>query len=224
MRNFCNCRSAVEAMVQIYFNTTGSELNLSEGNLYSECGIQEFPAPQALAFFVSNGVIDDAHWPFPTEYVNNPPWRYYLPYADCNEYDSYDLKAKIPAYGYSYEGNPTLTIAYNIDLKKAIMDYGPIIVMGNGADQAGNKLGRALHQGGDNVNHTVLVTGWNSNYWEIKDSWPGANADQRLVEINFFEYDPHFYCIYPVYDDNGTLKYITVKIVLVVMFILNQLQ
>jgi len=206
--------AAVEAMVQIYFNTTGSELNLSEGNLYSECGIQEFPAPQALAFFVSNGVIDDAHWPFPTQYVNDPPWRYYLPSPDCEEYDSYTLKAKIPAWGYSFESSPTLTITCSEHLKKAIMDYGPIIVMGNGADQNGNKLGRALHTGGDNVNHTVLVTGWDSTddlEWEIKDSWPGASADQRLVEINFFEYDPHFYCVYPVYDDNGTPKYISVK-------------
>jgi len=199
--------AAVEAMVQIYFNTTGSELDLSESLLYSVCGLdqQYLVAPAALGFFIDNGVVDDDALEFPDDPFHNPPFAYYR--QEC-DYESYQKKAKIPAYG------STLSIGNNLDLKKAIMDYGPIIIMGTGADQNGDSLGLALHPGGTNVNHTVLITGWDSSddlLWEIKDSWPGAPSSERLVEINFFEYDPHFYCIYPEYNDNGNLKYITVK-------------
>lgn len=196
--------AAVEAMVQIYFNTTGTELNLSEANLYSACGLDQghLVAPAALGFFKEHGVIDEITLPFPTEPVNEGDWEYYLPQGEC-EFETYQKQAKIPAYS-------SLSIGNDTNLKKAIMDFGPIIVMGTDADQSGDSLGRALHPNGANINHTVLLTGWNSSYWEIKDSWPGEIWHRHLVEIDFFEYDPDFYCIYPVYNDNG-LNNINVK-------------
>ncbi len=206
--------AAVEAMVQIYFNTTGSELNLSESNLYSNCGIVDFPVGSALSFIKNIGVVDDYSWRFPTSPVNDPPNQYFR--TQCEQFTSYNTKVKIPEWGRSNAPDPTLFISDNQDLKKAIMDHGPIIMMSNGLDQNGYRIGAVLHPGvlNNNVNHTVLLTGWNSTnglLWEIKDSWPGEISSRRLVDIDFFEYDPFFYCIYPVYNDNGTLKYITCK-------------
>ncbi len=206
--------AAVEAMIQIYFNTTGSELNLSESNLYSTCGITESSVGSAMSFFKFSGVVDDSSWPYPSSPINQTS-PYYLRYQ-CDQFTSYSVKAKIPGWGESFGSNPSLPIGNAQDLKKAIMDHGPIIMMSNGTDQLGYRIGYSLHPGvqNNNVNHTVLVTGWNSTndlLWEIKDSWPGAASTKRLVDIDFFNYDPYFYCIYPVKIENGTPQYISCK-------------
>lgn len=204
--------AAVEAMIEIYFNHVVSNENLSESNLYSVCGIQAWGPDLALPFFKSTGSVDDYSWKYPLGPYYVAPNYYYMTNPPCNTYLSYDYKAKIPGWGSSIWGSPGCTIDSNEDLKKAIMDFGPIILAGNGADQSGNKLGRALHTGGENVNHSILVTGWTANgEWEIKDSWPGAPDSERNVAINFFNYAPYCYWIKPVVNENGTLKYITVK-------------
>lgn len=203
--------AAVEAMIEIYFNHEVSTENLSESNLYSECGISDWTPGTALPFFKSTGAVDEFHWPYPTGPYYISPYKYYMTNPTCNTYQSYDHKAKIPGWGESiWSMNPS--IDSNEDLKKAIMDYGPIILTGTGPDQGGNRLGRALHPGGVNVDHSILVTGWTANgEWEIKDSWPGAPASKREVAINFFNYAPNYYWIKPEVNENGTLKYITVK-------------
>lgn len=170
--------AAVEAMVQIYFNTTGSDLDLSESNLYSECGLHNFPAPQALSFFKTNGVIDNSSWQFPTSIVNGIPYQYYLPSPARNAYSTYSLKAKIPQWGYSFEADSTLIISTNENLKKAIMDYGPIIVMGSGANQNGDSLGLALHPEGPDVSHTVFITGL-----EIKPGSKKILKQQNIIMV-----------------------------------------
>lgn len=43
--------AAVEAMIEIYFNHTGSTENLSESNLYSACGLHDYGPDIALPFF-----------------------------------------------------------------------------------------------------------------------------------------------------------------------------
>lgn len=207
--------AAVEAVTQIYFNNAGADLNLSEGNLYSTCaGITEGSAGNALPFFVSTGAVDDDSWPYPDSPINNN-YPYYLQ-TQCNLYTSYDYKVKIPGWGQYTNLLQTLSITNNKDLKKAIMDYGPIIMVSTGANQAGDSLGIVLHPGNqlNNINHSILVTGWDSTTvlsWEIKDSWPGDRSDQSLVSINLFDYSPYFYCIYPVYNENGITKYLTCK-------------
>lgn len=205
--------AAVEAMIEIYFNHEGSNENLSESNLYSDCTLHNWTPDLALPFFKSNGSVDEGTWPWPGPVYTKPDHPRYMTNPPCNTFlaEDYDHKAKIPGWGVSLWGsNPTIDSVE--DLKKAIMDYGPIILAGNGADQSGNKLGRALHPGDSNVHHSILVTGWTANgKWEIKDSWPGAPASNRQVAINFFDYAPNCYWIKPVVNDNGTLKYITVK-------------
>lgn len=100
--------------------------------------------------------------PYPDSPVNNN-YPYYLQ-TQCNLYTSYDYKVKIPGWGQYTNLLQTLSITNNKDLKKAIMDYGPIIMVSTGANQAGDSLGIVLHPGNqlNNINHSILVTGWNS--------------------------------------------------------------
>ena len=184
--------AAVEAIAHIYFykSTETLTLDLSESNLFSEtdCGLGCIGASDvdiALDRIKYYGIVDEYSFQYP---ATSPYCR-----EDC--YTNYRTKMKIPRWS-------TLSVSNNTDLKKAIMDYGPIIVR-----MEDDSIGCVLHPGEDCKHaHTVLVTGWESNpvlKWEIKDSWPG-DPILECREVDFFSYGPTFFMVRP-FSMSGTI-------------------
>lgn len=160
--------AAVEAMAHIFYNKSEfatANLDLSERQLYTigGCGMEctASDVKHALVYIRDNGIIDNDSYPFKTQ----------EPYCASDCFESYRFTVTIPGLD-SLE-----TISCETDLKKAIMDYGPIIVRLPGEDSNGKKASCILHPGGDCVSHSILVVGWRSQpffEWNIKDSWAGA--------------------------------------------------
>jgi len=181
--------SAVEAMVQIYFNKNCASLDLSESYIYSKCiprlaGCVPAGLTASLDFFKSDGVIDDATLPFPTSpnEGSNPPCYY----RDSCYTGTADYRVKIPGY---HQITP-----WNSDsLKRVIIYHGPLIASLD-PDFSG------VYHGDPGTPHTVLIVGWKAGasniMWQVKDSWPG---DSSLLyhEFDIFEYGPTFYYIIP---------------------------
>jgi hypothetical protein len=178
--------AAVEAMSQIYYNKQGTSLDLSESHLYSDCcsggcSVGAATLSEAMNFFISYGVVDNSTLPFPENPLmpQNCFWR-----DTCNT-GTPSYRVKIPGYQKIEPQN-------NNDLKRAIMDYGPIIV------QLGNQFSCLYHDYPCGENHTVLIVGWDllnsETRWQIKDSWPG-NHQILYFAFNIFNYDPKFYYV-----------------------------
>lgn len=183
--------AAVEAMAEIYYNKISPVLNLSESSIFNiDCGPGcDIPIDGILDHIISNGVIDDQSMPFPTS----------DPYCLTSCPTQYNMLVRIPKY-------TEVIISSNDELKRAIMDHGPIIMVSN--VEYGDKIGLILHPNkpNNNVNHTVLVIGWNNTEssveWRIKDSWQDDYWIKN-IEVNFFAYGPTFYYINPVDSQTG---------------------
>lgn len=190
------CVAAVEAMSQIYYNKYSPTLNLAESNLYNnDCGLgcegAYLGVDASLGFIEDYGIVDESTLPFPAT----------SPYcvSDCEDYNTqYSYLVSIPNF------TELTGITNSTDLKKAIMDYGPVIMMSS--VETGTKIGEVLHPNDpDNEhNHTVLVLGWKSDFglqWHIKDSWPGDESiDYKTVD--FFDFNPTFYRVIPKYGSS----------------------
>ncbi len=179
--------AAVEAMSQIYYNKNGASLDLSESHLYSDCcsggcSVGAASLNEAMDFFISDGVVDEATLPFPEDTLmpQNCFWR-----DTCYVPGTPSYRVKIPGYQQIYPENIS-------SVQRAIMDYGPITA------QFENNFSCIYHSTPCGANHTVLIIGWDSAdteiRWQIKDSWPG---DPNIVSFHFhiFEYNPKFYYV-----------------------------
>jgi len=195
--------AAVEAMTQIYFNkdTDSLKLDLSENHIHSTCGPPYFGCSVAAAslsasldFFKSNGVVDEATLPFPTSPTYPGSCCYYR--ENCG--------IQNPSYTIKIPGYDTLDVETDIELKRAILDRGPII-----AHLPDNNFGclyRTVNPCDTKCvpscegSHTVLIVGWKqgatNTKWQIKDSWPCDSGVDDL-EFNIFYHDPNFYYIIP---------------------------
>lgn len=178
--------AAVEAMTLIYYNRPWAIIDLSESNIYnSDCGAGcDADVYASLLLIRDNGIVDESTFSFP---VTSP---YCV--SDCgNIYTQNVYLVNIPHF------TELTGINNNTDLKKAIMDYGPVIM--NSDVVSGTKIGSVLHS--TDVNHTVLVVGWRSSpqfQWLIKDSWPGdPSIDYKTVD--FFNFNPTFYRVWTRY-------------------------
>jgi hypothetical protein len=166
---------------------------LSEAELYSKCsaygnftgygaGQGAASAENTLEYCVLNGIIDDTCLSYPT---TDP---FYI--QPCNKCPTPSLEVSIPGYAQIYPNSDQA-------LKRAIIDYGPIIA-------SLNNCGLELHPTADqDYGHSFLIIGWDGdNGWHIKDSWPGENRI-TYTGINVFaqEYDAMFYKV--KYEDGG---------------------
>jgi hypothetical protein len=182
--------AAVEAMSHIYFNkpfSIGSNgIDLAEREIYSWCSGYGGPQGSAnieesLKYIDTTGIINENCFSYP----NDTPF-----YTDCSTMCSNpDFEVNIPGYS-------EIQISSNENLKKAIIDYGPIAV-------TLMYVGYELHGAINDNTHSVLIIGWNdSGQWHIKDSWPG-NPSIAYKTINVFnpEFDAKFYKVN--YEENG---------------------
>jgi|GEM_PF-554272 hypothetical protein len=192
--------AAVEAISAIYFNKNASNLFLSESSIYNRgidlscIGIAcngGSDVQTALNFIKNTGVIDNDSYPYPL--TGN------ICRSDCqNIFNNYKTLIKIPKWD-------TLVLTNSNKLKKAIMDYGPIIVTMS-TNTSNQFIGCALHPGNDcSFNHTVLIIGWREDpelQWHIKDSWPGSPSMNYVStnNVDIFNYQPIFYRVRPVYN------------------------
>lgn len=166
------------------FSSNSNGTNLSEAELYSLCsaygnftgyGASEgaATAENTLDYCVINGIIDDACLPYPSSspYYTQP----------CSQCASPDQIIQIPGY-------EQLSLSSNQQLKRAIIDYGPIVV-------SAQSIGGVLHSGGGTTNHSFLIIGWNSSgQWHIKDSWPGDEyIDYKSFNVFSSTYGSQFY-------------------------------
>nr|WP_319269231.1 C1 family peptidase [uncultured Draconibacterium sp.] len=114
--------AAVEAMCHIYYSKPfphGNDgTNLSEREIYSWCsglgGPYNGPSVKSTLDFISaNGIINESCFPYPVD----------TPYfTDCS------TKCSTPQLVVDIPGYQQLTINTNQELKRAIIDYGPIAV------------------------------------------------------------------------------------------------
>jgi hypothetical protein len=88
-------------------------------------------------------------------------------------------------------------LSSNQALKRAIIDYGPIIV-------SAQNIGGVLHAGGGTTSHSFLIIGWSSSSWHIKDSWPG---DAYIDYVSFNVFDSNYSSTFwrPKYEYNNEI-------------------
>lgn len=102
----------------------------------------------------------------------------FLFYRDpCNKCTTPSQKVKVAGWEELFFSSDQ-----NQQLKRAIIDYGPIIV-------SMQDVGYILHpnKGNPTGGHAVLIVGWDSNLgWNIKDSWP---ADEQIYFNNIDVFD-----------------------------------
>lgn len=172
--------AAVEAMCQIYYNKsqTSSEIDLSEAEIYSPCsgyGCVMGPADisQTFTYVGTNGIVDDDCFEYPDEYPFCRPI--------CNP-------CSIPQYEVTIPGYQQLYLSTNQQLKRAIIDYGPIAVTMEDCSYE-------LHGDANDLTHSVLIVGWNSlGRWHIKDSWPGGpTIDYKNIDVFSQEFNTLFF-------------------------------
>ncbi|NEW84949.1 MAG: C1 family peptidase, partial [Mariniphaga sp.] len=159
--------AAIEALSHIYYNKPFpynlSCLDLSEAEMYSICsgyGRLEGAANawETFNYSTANGIIDEACFPYPSasSYFRDP----------CTKCSTPSQKVKVPGWEALFFSSDQ-----NQQLKRAIIDYGPIIV-------SMQNVGGILHpnKGCASCGHTVLIIGWDDELgWHFKDSWPGDN-------------------------------------------------
>jgi len=181
----------VEAMSHIYYNkpfpsgTYG--IDLSEAEIYSGCSgfgsTGSASIEEALHYIDTTGIINESCFPYP----QSPCDSFFR--TDCNNI------CPTPSYEVNIPGYEQLYISTAQDLKRAIIDYGPIATFLAHS-------GYELHGSIGDENHAVLIIGWNGSQWHIKDSWPG---EERITytSINVFnqEYGAMFYRV--KYEDDG---------------------
>jgi hypothetical protein len=171
--------AAVEAMAHIYFNklTANPGVDLSEGIMYNNSGYgmecDASDVSNALVYIRDEGVIDEDGFAYRSQCSYDVP-----------DPDSMNYRITIPRFLSYTEQEITDTLA----VKKAILDYGPLVV-------------RLSGYGGPN-GHSILLLGWGSgvNSWHIKDSWPGDPAIE-YVTLDLFAYYPVFFRIVPDYNN-----------------------
>ncbi len=182
--------AAIEALSQIYYNKilTSNELNLSESEVYSDCAgygcTSGVPNNENTFNYVQySGIVNEDCYSYPD---SSPYCR-----TDCNQ-----TMCPNPDYIVYIPGYQQLYLNTIQQLKRAIIDYGPIVAT---LDKCGTELhGSAI----DNM-HSFLIIGWNADgEWEIKDSWPGEEGFYE-VDINVFapEYKAIFYRV--KYESGG---------------------
>jgi hypothetical protein len=169
--------AAVEALSHIYYNKPFSaiypynELDLAEAEIYSACGgygrfIAAPGIENSLKYIDTTGIINETCFAFPDSCFRN----------DCeNICQNPFYEVNIPGYEQLYPNS-------NQELKRKIINYGPIAV-------SMSKIGGVLHEGGGTTDHSVLLIGWSSLGWHIKDSWPG---DAYISFKNFNIFDPYY--------------------------------
>ena len=177
---------------------------MSESNIYNnDCGLGcSGPGSGAAVTYVLNfikntGIVDEDCFKYP---IDSP-----YCYVDCDTICPYPAqKVLIPQFD-------TVNISNNdtTALKRAIMDYGPLIVWMPGT-YLGHPVGCTLHPEDDcEYQHAVLLIGWkheNGLKWHIKDSWPGQQVtDFNYSGFNIFNYSPEFYRVLP-FDNNATIN------------------
>ncbi len=194
--------AAVEAMAQIYFNKIDADpgLNLSERLLYNDSGTgilcEASTVTTVLNYFVNTGVIDDASFQYPG-------------YCSSEEPGSYNFSVTIPRFLHYTNQD----IGNDIVLKKAILDYGPLVVCLTGKYN-NHYVGYYLY--GDDRPHSVLLLGWGSgtDNWHIKESWQNSEEIDYFT-LNLFNFSPDFYRIDPDYNNEkiqtnyGTCEYLS---------------
>jgi len=199
--------AAVEAIISIYYNRDALLTKLSESSIYNggpeyyclgtSCDNSQ-DVVQTLNFIKNTGVVDNESYPYP---INQQDEDDYCR-KDCQQIfnpEYYNQLIKIFHYDTIQISNNN-----NTKLKKAIMDYGPIIANLSGLYD-GHYVGYYLHPGDDDKDHVVLITGWNAESglkWEIKDSWPGAPSISE-VDINPFNFNPVFTRVFAIYNGNA---------------------
>jgi hypothetical protein len=120
---------------------------------------------KALLYADTTGIISENCFAYPS---SSPFFR-----TDCNNI------CTNPSYEINIPGYEQLSLSSNQALKRAIIDYGPIIV-------SAQNIGGVLHAGGGTTSHSFLIIGWSSSSWHIKDSWPG-DAYIDYVSFNVFD-------------------------------------
>jgi len=171
--------AAVEAMAHIYYNKLSANpgVDLSESFLYNNSGdgmiCDGLDVYDVLTYIRDEGVIDE----------NGYGYR-----GECSEDevdpDSMNYCITIPRFlSYTYKEIPD-----NTEVKKAILDYGPLVVTLAGYEGT--------------YGHSILLLGWGSgtNSWHIKDSWPGDPAIE-YVTLDLFNHSPIFYTVVPLYNN-----------------------
>jgi hypothetical protein len=189
--------AGVEAIAQIYYNRFISQspiLDLSEAHLsFDNCGLGctsgASDVYNALTWFINMGVINEDSLKYP---ITAPFCR-----SDC--YTGYDKLVKIPCFD-------SPTIQDDSALMDAIFNYGPIILTLPGTLNS-RYASYYMHGVANDAPHSVLIVGWQSNpfKWHVKDSWPGHN-DIDYFDIDFFDFNPTFYRVYPVDPQNSSNK------------------
>lgn len=169
----------LEAVIQIYFNKTINqyEMDLSEQHIYSSCnpeaGVWSLPFWDAIDFIVSEGIVEEDCFPYPTQ-SGLPDGDYY---GNCDSMGNCSEDAYFPGYDVYYN------ITNNNILKKLIIERGPIMVY-----LPYNALNGSLS------NHSLLVIGWEKvsgiQNWILKDSWPG-NPRIYSTSYDILNYDSH---------------------------------
>ena len=185
--------AAVEAMSHIYYNKpfpinyTGC-LDLSEREIYSWCSgfgglLGSASIPEALNYIDIHGIIDESCFVYP----QSGPY-----YTDCS------TKCSNPQIEVNTPGFEQILLETDQELKKAIIDYGPIaaLLLNSGLE---------LHGAVEDNSHSVLIIGWNAaGDWHLKDSWPGQPAI-TFKDIDVFkpEFHSKFYRV--KYENEGSV-------------------
>ena len=181
--------AAIEAMSHIYYNKAfpynSGGIDLSEAEMYSMCSgyganLGAANAVNTLNHCTINGIIDESCLSYPT---TSP---FYI--QPCSKCASPSLKVQIPGYEQFYPNSDQV-------VKRAIIDYGPIVV-------SAQNIGGALHPDGGTNGHSFLIIGWSESGWQIKDSWPGG-AGIYLNNLNVLssQYSSKFFRV--KYEHNG---------------------
>jgi hypothetical protein len=183
--------ATVEAMCHIYYNkpyTSSNGIDLAEAEIYSWCsgyGCTSGVANNVATFnyIADNGIINEDCFTYPD---NSPFCR-----SDCENICSN------PDYEVSIPGYQELNLSSNQELKRAIIDYGPITA-------TLDKCGYELHEDVNDNMHSFLIIGWNSSgEWHIKDSWPNDYwIDYKSINVFNPVFDGKFYRV--IYENEGS--------------------
>ena len=199
--------AGVEAMTSLYYVLNGTQIILSESSIYNvgpeggctaiTCGTGSVQA--ALDIMKSIGIVDNQYYSYSSTCR-----------TDCQQVFSsqnYNYKINIP----KSLGSQITAISDTTDLKKAIMDYGPIIVTMGGA-YSNKYVTFYLYPGTSyNVDHSVLIIGWRHNpelEWHIKDSWHEKHSIyyRSTDSIDIFDFGPSFYRVHPLDNSNNPIS------------------
>ena len=88
--------------------------------------------------------------------------------------------------GWLYKRYLSVNVKKRSDLKKALVKYGPLSVSIDTKEVYGLKdLGVRNCKSGMSTDHAVLLVGWGSNYFLIKNSWgPNSGASKGWIKLS----------------------------------------